>query len=83
LGLLSNELTDVPGHPVKKLVVLSGRRADDLAVDQQEHRRCVVVAWIGMIATADQEIDIWLADYECRRGEGTLSLITSVQKSID
>ena len=39
--------------------------------------------WIRMIAAADQEIDIGLADGEYRRGEGTLSLVVSVCERID
>ena len=64
---------------LRSFVILTGRGIDDFAVDQQEHRRRVVVARIGMIAAPDQEIDIRMADREYRRGQGTLGLITSVR----
>jgi hypothetical protein len=66
----------------KEFVVLSGCGSNDFAVNDQEYGSRIIVARIGMIAAANQKIDIRLADGEFRRGERTLGLITSTNKSI-
>ena len=60
LALAALEVVDVPRHPVGQLAVLPGRGADDLAVDDQIDRVALPDAGVGVVAAADQQVDVAL-----------------------
>ena len=72
LALSALEVVDVPRHPVGQLAVLPGCGPHDLAVDDQIDRcRVRPGAGVGMVAAADQQVDVALVDGEARRADGS------------
>ena len=64
---LALQVADIPAGPFHRVGALAGRRADDLSVNLQ-----IDAGLVGMIASADQEIQVVALDRE--RGRGQLAL---------
>ena len=63
-GLLAGQFADVPCAPVEPLVVVAGRCANDLAINEQID---ACLAFVG--PSANEEVEELALDLEGRRGE--------------
>jgi hypothetical protein len=76
-GRLAFELADIPGGPVELLAVGAGGGARDAGADEE-----VDAGLIGMVAAADEEVDVRALDFQLGRGKRACGFVAA-GKAVD